>query len=226
MCTRHRACAGLALTALLLMLSTACQTDPAGQTATVSTDANDGTSSEAAEESPPTQDPAEDEVPQEEDATILQSESSDSGDDGSSQGSTPQGQDLDIHMRTPGGVTLTVSRISFEGDDILVDAEVVNGYSDEVEIHGGNDYDSRLRLVDDADQEYTFIEGADSETIGLAPGETVEGTFAFRGPLSGEPTEISLVINVGPWALDGWNVDDQTPGWYPEFVVPIPLTWE
>jgi hypothetical protein len=162
---------------------------------------------------------------------------SDSGDDGADREATPQGQTLDLEMRTPGGVTLTVSRLSFEDGDIFVDAGVVNSSSDDVTFHGGNDgalRSKRLRLVDDAGNEYDFVEATYDESspflgtggIDLAPGESIRGTFAFRGPLSGEPGRISLVTNVHAADIDGFDLDSQTAGPYPEFVVPFDLVWE
>src|SRR6266540_3904550 len=86
---------------------------------------------------------------------------------GQATGDAPQDEALDVDMRTPGGVTLTLSRLSFDGDDIFVNAKVVNGSTSEVTFHGGNDSalaSERLRLVDDAGQEYNFVEATYDES--------------------------------------------------------------
>jgi hypothetical protein len=139
---------------------------------------------------------------------------------------TPAPVDLDVEMRHPAEIVLRVSRLSFEGDDVVVDAEIINSSRNEVTFHPGNWSSGRLRLVDDAGQEYNFVEPAEDEPILLTPGETVTGSLAFRGPLQGEPAVVRMVNNVHTGSLDTWSPDDETEGsTYPVFVVPIELTW-
>jgi hypothetical protein len=157
---------------------------------------------------------------------------SDGGSDsGGSQGDVPEDAALDISQRTPGGVTLNVTGLHFDGDDILVDAEFKNGQADyEVYLYQGYPtYD--LHLLDAAGQAYNFIEpeGEGSPMsegqIVLQPGESLSGTFAFRGPLAGRPDQISLVSNLYDENVATYELEDQTEGTYPAFVVPMDLTW-
>ncbi len=167
------------------------------------------------------------------DATTESTEATDAGDD-PDQADLPQNLDLDVEQRHPNGTTLRLSGLSFDGNDIFIEAEVINGGPDEITFHDGSDESFSLRLVDDAGEEYGFIEAAHEETpflddgaIYVAPGETVSGTFAFRGPLHGLPDQLQVVTNVLSDDIEGFNLDDQYEGAYdPGFVVPFELTWD
>jgi hypothetical protein len=155
----------------------------------------------------------------------------DTGESGGSGGAgradaSPPDQPLDLEVRHPNGVTLRLSRLSFEEGDIVVDAEVVNSSRGEIVFHFGNVTGERLRLVDDNGVEYNFVEPADDEdVIKVAAGETLDGTLAFRGPLSGEPRQLRLVTNLYPRELDGFDITQESDTTnYPGFVVPIELT--
>jgi hypothetical protein len=137
----------------------------------------------------------------------------------------PLDRPLDHEVRHPNGVVLRLSRLTLDGSDIVVDAEVVNGSRSEIVFHFGNVTGERLRLVDDAGVEYNFVEPAeDEDVIEIAAGETLDATLAFRGPLSGRPGRLRLVTNVYPDELDGFDVTQESDTTqYPGFVVPIDL---
>lgn len=159
----------------------------------------------------------------------------DAGDDGDDEGTAeetagnqvPEDRALDIELRHPSGVTLSLSRMAFESGDVMLDAEVVNSSRSEIVFHFGNVTGERLRLVDDAGTEYNFIEPAeDEDVIKIAAGESLNGTLAFRGPLSGQPDELRLVTNVYPDDVDGFDMSQESDSEYsPGFVVPLQLTW-
>jgi hypothetical protein len=143
----------------------------------------------------------------------------------------PQDQDLDIELRNLNGVGLRVSRLSFEEGDIFVDAEVVNSSTYDITFHPGNGVGFALRLEDDAGNVYNFVEpeGTENQAIDVASGETVNGTFAFRGPLRGEPEQLTLVTNLYDEDIPRFDIDDEfSPAnelYQPGFVVPIELDW-
>jgi hypothetical protein len=142
-------------------------------------------------------------------------------------GGRPQDAGLDVEMRHPNGVVLHVSSIAFEGDDVVLDTEVVNSSRDAITFHPGNYASNRLRLLDDAGQEYNFVETQEDQPIDLAPGETLSGTMAVRGPLLGQPEQLRLVTNVYSEDVDAWRLEDELDSSiYPGFVVPIELTWQ
>jgi hypothetical protein len=146
---------------------------------------------------------------------------------GTSESEAPEDQDLDVEMRNPYGVTLRVSGLSFDGGDIFVDAEVINSSTYDATI---TTWDSgyQLRLVDDAGQTYNYVEAeGQQDSIALAAGESVEGTFAFRGPLSGQPEQLMLVTGVYDEDIAGFDVNDESTAspYEPGFVVPFGLTW-
>jgi hypothetical protein len=152
----------------------------------------------------------------------------DGGSDGNSEdGGRPQDSALDVEVRHPNGVVLRVSTIAFQGDDVVLDTEVVNSSRDAITFHPGNYASNRLRLLDDAGQEYNFVETQEDQPIDLAPGETLSGTMAFRGPLLGQPEQLRLVTNVYSEDVDAWRLEDELDSSiYPGFVVPIELTWQ
>jgi hypothetical protein len=154
------------------------------------------------------------------------------GSDRGSSGDVPEDAALDEHVRTPGGMTLKISKLSFDGDDILVDAEFKNGQaSNEAYIYSGNYSTDTLRLVDDDGQSYPLIESKEagspmaSGQLILQPGDSVNGTFAFRGPLAGKSNHLSLVTNVSNGDMGSYQLADQAESIYPVFVVPMDLTW-
>ncbi|MGH9211713.1 MAG: hypothetical protein ACRD2C_13665 [Acidimicrobiales bacterium] len=147
----------------------------------------------------------------------------------------PQDSDLDVEVRSPDGTMLTLSHIAFDGDDILVDMEIVNSSPERISVHrafypGAED---DLRLVDDAGNSYNFVLPPENQSAGyldVLQGETLSGTFAFLGPVTGHPDQLRLVTNVATDEIDSWSVDSNlergatSPG--PGFVVPIDLTWD
>jgi hypothetical protein len=93
--------------------------------------------------------------------------------------------------------------------------------------------ENHLRLVDDAGNAYNFLLPPEDQSAGyitVEQGETLSGTFAFLGPLIGQPEQLRLVTNVAPDQVDSWSLDNDAnrgaccPG--PGFVVPIDLTWD
>ncbi|MBB4935376.1 hypothetical protein F4561_006270 [Lipingzhangella halophila] len=132
-------------------------------------------------------------------------------------------RNLDIDIRHPNGTSLTVSKLTFEGNDIMIDFEVINSGRDEIRFHRGNHSGSRLRLVDSEGQEYNFVEDEETEKIELGSGESISGTLAFLGPLHGEPSEIYLVTNHRDNDdLDRFDMSEESDGTStPEFVVPL-----
>jgi hypothetical protein len=159
--------------------------------------------------------------------------SSDGGDAGGSTG-TPQDADLDVQARSSEGATLTVSSIAFEGDNILVDLEVLNGSPEEISIHDTTWTETQLRLVDDEGNAYNFLQPDDAEDISLdavAQGESISGTLEFMGPLVGETQELRLVTNMDAdlEAINDWQPGDTCSnacgGKWPGLVAMIPLEW-
>jgi hypothetical protein len=138
----------------------------------------------------------------------------------------PEGGALDVELRHPNGIVLRLSDLSFEGDDIVVDAEVVNSSRQEVTIHSDNVAADRLRLVDDAGEEYNFIEPEDESAISLETGETLSGRLAFRGPLLGQPERLQFVVNLTPEELDAFDPAQESESTiFPSFAIPLELTW-
>jgi len=137
----------------------------------------------------------------------------------------PRSQDLDIEVVHPNGMTLALHELAFEGNDIYLDIEINNASRAECTIHMGNVTGERLRLVDDAGQEYNLVEpDEDRPVISLVPGETLEGTLAFRGPLRGSPARLMLVTNVYPREIDDFDLESESDtSVFPKFVVPIDL---
>lgn len=121
----------------------------------------------------------------------------DGGEDAGSGGgrATPDDIDLDFTARHPGGTVLDVSTITFEGAEIRVAAELLNGASDSITISlsGGN----RLRLIDDTGAVYNFVIPDDlrDRNIDLAQGESISGDFVFLGPISSNATSLTLAAN-------------------------------
>jgi hypothetical protein len=149
-----------------------------------------------------------------------------SGGGAGAQDETPQDQVLDIEVVHPNGMTLSVSKLSFTGNDIFLDVEMINSSRYEVTLHIDNVTGNRLRLVDDAGQEYNFVEPESDSTVSLVPGETLNGTLAFRGPLRGEPEQLSLVANLYPHELPGYDIkNEHDSAVYPAFAVPMDLMW-
>ena len=133
---------------------------------------------------------------------------------------------LDVDLRHPTGVVLRLTSLGFEGDDIVIDAEVINSSRNEVIFHSGNSASDRLRLVDDAGEEYNFVEPEESTAISLAQGETLSGTFAFRGPLRGQPDELLFVVNLAPEEIGDFDpAEESDTTIVPAFLVPLELTW-
>ena len=154
------------------------------------------------------------------------------GDGGDEQGGaevsdrTPQEQDLGIDVRHPTGVSVVLSHLGFEGRDVIIDAEVVNASRDTITFHFGNYSSQRLRLVDDAGQEYNLIEVEEDQSIDLAPGETLEAAFAFRGPLHGEPERLWFVTNEETDNVETFDPEAESDSTiFPKFVIPIELEW-
>ncbi|HKE74936.1 MAG TPA: hypothetical protein VKB57_15045 [Acidimicrobiales bacterium] len=208
----YRRLAPLALAAALL-LGGACSHDSDGQAALTSRTASrsDGSSTTTAGE-----------------PGTSTTEPAGTGDGGSTErGAAPENQNLDVEQRNPYGVTLKVSGLRFEKGDIFVDAELINGSTYDATITTW-DSGEQLRLVDDAGQTYNYVEAkGDQETIAMDAGESVKGTFAFRGPLTGEPDHLSLVMGVYDDDIDGFDLADKSKAnpWSPGFVVPFELTW-
>jgi hypothetical protein len=145
---------------------------------------------------------------------------------GSSSDEMPEDQALDIVQRHPTGVTLSVTRVGSEGQDLVVDAEVVNSSRQEITFHQGNYSSGRVKLVDDAGEEYNLIELEEDTPIALAPGDTVDASFAFRGPLLGEPERIYFTVNTYTEDVPDFDPEGETDSMiYPRFVVPIDLVW-
>jgi hypothetical protein len=143
------------------------------------------------------------------------------------EGARPQGGSLDLEVRHPSGIVLRVNSIAFEGDDVVLDTEVVNSSRETSTFHMGNYSSARLRLVDDAGEEYNFVETQEDQPLPLAPGETLSGTMAFRGPVIGQPERLQVVTNVHTEDVGAWRLEDETDSTvYPGFVVPIELTWQ
>lgn len=141
--------------------------------------------------------------------------------------STPLDADLDIETRHPAGVVIRLNRIAFEGNDILLGAELINGARWSVKLHDDGHPWNLLRLVDEAGQEYHYVETDEGDLV-LEPGESVTGTLAFRGPLVGRSERVRLVINTRPSAVDNFDMDRQMvgSGLPTRFVIPIDVTWE
>lgn len=218
--TKHRSfTATAALVVLLVLPISACSDDDGGDTAL-----RTGTSEPTAEPTTTTA-AGDDETSETTEAPAT--------DDGPGQGNVPRDQDLDIELRHPNGTTLKLNRLGFDGIDILVDFEVINSGQEKVTFHDGGPGSYRLRLVDDAGEEYNFVEAPHEETpflddgaIYVEPGETVSGTLAFRGPLFGEPDRLQFVTNVVAEDIPGYNLDEQYEAAHdPAFVVPLDLTW-
>jgi hypothetical protein len=148
-----------------------------------------------------------------------------STDGGATKDPAPRAQNLDIEAVHPNGMTLALRKLTFTGNDIYLDVEVNNASRYECTIHMGNVTGERLRLVDDAGQEYNFVEpDGDKPIISVVPGETLEGTLAFRGPLRGEPEQLMLVSNVYPREIADFDLRSESDtSVFPKFVVPIDL---
>lgn len=145
---------------------------------------------------------------------------------GSGAGATPEDQALDLSVRNDSGISVTLSRIGFEGQDIVVEAQVINAARDEATFHLGNYASDRLRLVDDAGEEYNLIEVEEDQPIKLVPGDTLDADLAFRGPLHGRPERLYFVTNVPTDRVESFDADTEPDSTiFPKFVIPVDLAW-
>ncbi|HEY8545995.1 MAG TPA: hypothetical protein VIL36_13145 [Acidimicrobiales bacterium] len=217
--------AALALAAAVLAVTAACGDDDDGRdTALIDSgrpadgETVDGTTTQPEDDGGTTGTTEADDADDGEDAD---------SDGGGSSRAVPQDQVLDIVQRHPNGMTLSVTRLGFEGQDVVVDVEAVNSSREEVTFHQGNWSSGRLKLVDDAGEEYNLIEVEEDTAIKLAPGEALDATFAFRGPLLGQPDRIYLAVNTYAEDVPTFDPEAETDGaLFPAFVVPLDLTWE
>lgn len=151
----------------------------------------------------------------------------DDGDDAVPGDATPQDAALDVDVRHPNGTTFRMTEIRFEGNDIFVDAEIINGYSRTITLFADPVWGERLRLVDEDGETYSYIPAGEGDPdIDLAAGESIEGTFAFRGPLHGQPRQLTLAVNAYDEDIEGFDLAAETEHTdYPRFVIPLELTW-
>lgn len=108
---------------------------------------------------------------------------------------TPQDVNIDTSVRHPGGTVLSVTGVTFDGNEIRVAAELINGSSGDVRISlNGSD---RLRLVDDLGGVYNFVVPADlrDRNIELSQGESIGGDFVFLGPVTSSAASLTLAAN-------------------------------
>ncbi len=140
---------------------------------------------------------------------------------------TPQDAPLDVDVRHPNGTTFRMTEIRFEGNDIFIDAEIINGFSRTITLFADPVWGERLRLVDEEGHTYSYVPAGEGDPdIDLAPGESIEGTFAFRGPLHGRPRQLTLAVNAYDDDFEGFDLASETDHTdYPRFVIPLELTW-
>lgn len=135
-------------------------------------------------------------------------------------------QDLDLSDRHPNGTRLEVTGIRFEGTAVLVDAEFINGHTQDIDINLQSRH-SGIRLLDDLGNIYQVRppDDATNETVTIASGETLSGSWAFLGPIEPDAQELRLVVNLYESELEDYDPAtryDGTPR--PDFIMgPIPL---
>jgi hypothetical protein len=119
----------------------------------------------------------------------------DGADDGSGGRAVPEDLDLDVTVRHPGGTVVELSSVTFDGAEVRVDAEFINGADRDVRVtlSGGN----RLRLMDDRGAEYNLVVPDDlrDRDLELTQGESISGEFVFIGPIDRDASSLVLVAN-------------------------------
>jgi type IV secretory pathway VirB10-like protein len=103
---------------------------------------------------------------------------------------TLRDQDLDLTDRHPNGTRLDVTAIRFEGTAILVDAELINGHTDDIRINLQSRH-AGIRLLDDLGNIYQVRPPDDTTApnLTIASGETLSGSWAFLGPIDPDAQE-------------------------------------
>lgn len=130
----------------------------------------------------------------------------------------PQAQELALEDRHPNGTLMRVTGIAFAETSISVDVEVVNGYTEEVQLNSRG-----MWLADDAGNGYNFVDPEQNSALAVPSGGTLTGTLVFFGVLDGDATSIRLLVNAFN-ADDTVNLDtrfDRSTD--PEFSFDIPL---
>jgi hypothetical protein len=115
---------------------------------------------------------------------------------GSGERATPEDVSIERTVRHPGGTVLSVTDVTFSGNEIRVGAELINGATNDITVAlgGGN----RLRLVDDLGGEYNFVVPDDlrDRNIELGQGQSIGGDFVFLGPVASDASRLTLAANV------------------------------
>lgn len=112
--------------------------------------------------------------------------------------------EVDVAQEHPGGASIELRGVRFEGTAVLVDGVIANDGDGDIVVPVSSEAD-RLRLVDDLGGIYDYVHPDDDadETIGLEPGASLEGPLGFVGPVDEEASTLRLVMNVeDPAAYD------------------------
>ncbi|MBW3555940.1 MAG: hypothetical protein KY454_03270 [Actinobacteria bacterium] len=117
----------------------------------------------------------------------------------------PEPAELDLEERHPNGTVFRIKRVSFGPTAILVDVEVINGADREVHLNSG----LGTRLFDDLEGEYNFVKPDQNPSVKIAPGSTLTGTLAFRGPVDRKATALTLAVNKTT-ADSGFDIREQS----------------
>ncbi|WP_052667574.1 hypothetical protein [Nitriliruptor alkaliphilus] len=88
------------------------------------------------------------------------------------------------------GVQVAVTRVTVEPMAILVDIELLNGWTDTVALGAATP-----RLEDNTGRSYEFVPPSDNPRLETPAGGSLSATLAFRGALATDATRFDLRLN-------------------------------
>jgi cytoskeletal protein RodZ len=127
-------------------------------------------------------------------------------------------QSLNTRLRHPNGTVLEVTGMTLGADNsIKVSMITTNGSNRHIKLNSAGGDTSGLTLKDNLGNTYPFITPKENVAISVAPGATLKGELAFRGPVESAATSLTLTTN----ERSGNEKGETTH--VPKFVVNIPI---
>lgn len=103
----------------------------------------------------------------------------------------PPTQIYDLQTNTSTGIVMRLKQISFADDSIIANLEIINGYTEIIELNSQDD----MLLFDDYNNQYRLSVSGNNPTIQIQPATTVKGQFVFMGRLSPNANKLAIVTN-------------------------------
>lgn len=129
-------------------------------------------------------------------------------------------RELAISERHPNGTVLDVTGLTIDGRTLVLNAEFFASGPAPITIAVEGGTAVRLKGSDGTFYRLVPPEDVEDEIIELAPGESIGGTWSFRGPLQPGTTAVTLMVNMYEPSVDPNQYDRATRT---EFYVEIPL---